>query len=310
MIDRQTGYRGSNSMREMVQDNNFLLHVISRFDIAYGFGDETIQKVCEENGVHTATFLAVCNLISGYPYDVESASLESLVNYLRHAHRSITEITLPHIRHHLMEGVVHSPDNKVTPLLIRFFDEYTAEVRQHMAKEDSEIFAYAGQLIAGEKPDGLTLADFVSGHEPMSEKLHELKDIFIYHYRQRDNDMLSSVLFDIILCERDLDTHFEVENRLLVPAVKAAERNCKVAKRQTAENPKSVTVLGEREREIIHYIAKGMTNKQIADALYLSTHTVATHRRNICAKLDIHSASGLTLYAIVHGLIDLNEISF
>lgn len=67
MIDRQTGYRGSNSMREMVQDNNFLLHVISRFDIAYGFGDETIQKVCEDNGVHTATFLAVCNLSAGIP---------------------------------------------------------------------------------------------------------------------------------------------------------------------------------------------------------------------------------------------------
>jgi regulator of cell morphogenesis and NO signaling len=122
--------------------------------------------------------------------------------------------------------------------------------------------------------------------------------------------MLSSVLFDIILCERDLDTHFEVENRLLVPVVKAAERNCKVAKRVATESSKAVAVLGEREKEIIHYIAKGMTNKQIADVLCLSSHTVATHRRNICAKLDIHSASGLTLYAIVHGLIDLSEISF
>ena len=76
------------------------------------------------------------------------------------------------------------------------------------------------------------------------------------------------------------------------------------------ESSKAVAVLGEREKEIIHYIAKGMTNKQIADILCLSSHTVATHRRNICAKLDIHSASGLTLYAIVHGLIDLSEISF
>ena len=52
-----------------------------------------------------------------------------------------------------------------------------------------------------------------------------------------------------------------------------------------------------------------MTNKQIADKLFISTHTVATHRRNICAKLDIHTSSGLTLYAIVHNLIDLAEIN-
>lgn len=307
MIDRQIGYRGSNTMREMVRDNNFLLHVISRFDIAYGFGDGTIRKVCDANEVHTGTFLAVCNLISGYPYDVEDMSLKSLIGYLRHAHRSITSVTMPHIRQHLVEGIGHSYSGKVSVLLLKFFDEYFAEVRAHMKKEDDEIFSYAEQLADGRNSDGRTLSGYVAHHEPLSDKLRELKDIFIYHYTQKDNDLLSSALFDIILCERDLATHFDVENRLLVPLVSAIEKSniSAPAEKGTA---KDTPALGEREKEIIHHIAKGLTNKQIADRLFISTHTVATHRRNICAKLDIHTSSGLTLYAIVHNLIDISEL--
>lgn len=307
MIDRHTGYRNSNTMRELVQDNNFLLHVISRFDIAYGFGDSTVESVCMDNGVDTGTFLAVCNLISGYPFDISAISLKALVSYLRHAHRSITMITLPHIRQHLMDGIGQAPGEKVSLLLLKFFDEYVEEVRSHTAKEDDGIFRYAEMLAEGKKNSGITVAGYVSHHEPLSDKLRELKDIFIFHYAHKDNDILSSVLFDIILCEHDLTTHFEVENRLLIPIVSVMEDKCDAAD-LSRTSPKDISVLGEREKEIICHIAKGLTNKQIADLLCISTHTVATHRRNICAKLDIHTSSGLTLYAIVHNLIDISEI--
>ncbi len=51
-----------------------------------------------------------------------------------------------------------------------------------------------------------------------------------------------------------------------------------------------------------------MSNKEIADSLCISVHTVTTHRRNICAKLEIHSPAGLTIYAILNGLIDPKEV--
>lgn len=66
--------------------------------------------------------------------------------------------------------------------------------------------------------------------------------------------------------------------------------------------------LSTREKEIIVCVVKGMTNKQIAEKLFISTHTVITHRRNIAAKLQIHSPSGLTIYAIVNRLVELNQI--
>lgn len=67
-------------------------------------------------------------------------------------------------------------------------------------------------------------------------------------------------------------------------------------------------VLSSREKEIITCVVKGMTNKEIADALFLSAHTVITHRRNIARKLQIHSPAGLTIYAIVNKLVELQDI--
>ncbi len=66
--------------------------------------------------------------------------------------------------------------------------------------------------------------------------------------------------------------------------------------------------LSAREKEVVVCVIKGMTNKQIADKLCLSTHTVITHRRNISAKLQIHSTAGLTIYAIVNRLVELDDV--
>lgn len=66
--------------------------------------------------------------------------------------------------------------------------------------------------------------------------------------------------------------------------------------------------LSQREKEIVTYVVKGFTNKQIADKLFLSQHTVVTHRRNIASKLNIHSSAGLTVYAIASKLVRLEDI--
>lgn len=67
-------------------------------------------------------------------------------------------------------------------------------------------------------------------------------------------------------------------------------------------------VLTPRERDVVIAVVKGLTNKEIADELFLSTHTVITHRRNIAKKLNIHSPSGLTIYAIMNKLVELDDI--
>jgi len=64
--------------------------------------------------------------------------------------------------------------------------------------------------------------------------------------------------------------------------------------------------ISEREIEIIRYIAEGYSNQEIADKIFLSVHTVTTHRKNIMSKLGISNTAGLVMYAIREQLISAN----
>ncbi|MBN1112375.1 MAG: response regulator transcription factor [Bacteroidales bacterium] len=67
-------------------------------------------------------------------------------------------------------------------------------------------------------------------------------------------------------------------------------------------------VLSKREQDTLRLIALGLTQKEIADKLFISTHTVVSHRKNITRKLGIKTVSGLTVYAILNNLITMDEI--
>jgi DNA-binding NarL/FixJ family response regulator len=76
-----------------------------------------------------------------------------------------------------------------------------------------------------------------------------------------------------------------------------------------ADNAKDTdTELTKREIEVLQLITKGYSNKEIADQLFVSTHTIISHRKNISEKTGIKSASGMTMYAILKKIIDVNEI--
>jgi DNA-binding CsgD family transcriptional regulator len=66
--------------------------------------------------------------------------------------------------------------------------------------------------------------------------------------------------------------------------------------------------LSDRERTILRYVTLGFTNKEIAERLFISTHTVITHRKNITRKIGIKTVSGLTVYALLNHLIEMDEL--
>ncbi len=66
--------------------------------------------------------------------------------------------------------------------------------------------------------------------------------------------------------------------------------------------------ISKRERAVLAMVAQGYTNKEIAEKLFISTHTVITHRKNIVKKLGIKTVSGLTVYAILNKIIDMEDL--
>lgn len=67
--------------------------------------------------------------------------------------------------------------------------------------------------------------------------------------------------------------------------------------------------ISDREKDVLRLVATGLTNKEIADKLFISAHTVITHRKNITKKLGIKTIAGLTMYALINGLIIREEIN-
>lgn len=82
-----------------------------------------------------------------------------------------------------------------------------------------------------------------------------------------------------------------------------------LAKVQQANEEVETEELSPREKAILKEVALGLTNKEIAEKTYISTHTVISHRKNITRKLGIKTVSGLTVYAILNNIIQMDDIS-
>ena len=312
-------------MSDIICDNYSLLQVMSRFGLPLGFGDYSVEEVCKSSQVDCNTFLAVANFInkghSRSSLPQTDISVETLMIYLKNAHHYFLDFQLPTIRRKLLEAIDCSTDNEITFLILKFFDVYVQEVRNHMNYEDQYVFTYVDNLLKGQKDENYNIKMFVSHHDHIDEKLTELKNSIIKYYPDNKKAyMMNAVLFDIFNCEKDLVSHNAVEDHLFVPAVLQLEEevkknldnhNTSIKVQEAVEKEESLSRqddLSQREKEIICCVVKGMSNKEIAENLFISVHTVITHRRNIARKLQIHSPTLLTVYAIVNKLVDISEV--
>ena len=312
-------YTADYEMRNLISDNNTLLMIINRFDISLGFGDSTIHKVCKEQNIDEKTFLTVVNFLSNRPYELDNVNLSSLMGYLEKGHDYFLTFNLPSIRRKLIEAINYSDNPDLSLLIIKYYDRYVNEVRAHMDYENDYVFTYVRNLLKGIKDKNYSIKIFAQKHNHIDEKLSELKNLIIRYYPDKsNNDLLYSVLFDIINCEQDLISHCMVEDKILLPVVLKVEKSladknvsaeCVVEESDEEVVEEHNVQLSQREKDILVCVAKGMTNKEIADELFISVNTVTKHRYNITSKLQIHTPAGLTIYALVNNLVCLDEIS-
>ncbi len=236
MNDRR--YKEADKMSDLICNNYSLLMVLSRFGLPLGFGDKTVKEVCALNGVDYNTFLAVVNFVdedrSCLDEEDNGVSVVSLMSYLKQAHAYFLDFNLPAIRRKLIEAIDCSASNEVAFLILKFFDEYVAEVRKHMDYEDKVVFAYVEALLEEEKElPQYQISIFARRHNQIEAKLTELKNIIIKYYpAKRDTNLLNAVLFDIYNCEADLAMHCKVEDYMFIPAVRKLEKEARNNEKQ------------------------------------------------------------------------------
>ncbi|MBQ4413004.1 MAG: helix-turn-helix transcriptional regulator [Prevotella sp.] len=318
-MKNQKMYEADDKMISLIRDNYDLLQALGSFGINLGFGDKTVRETCEDNDVDTYTFLAVVNYaMNGYgEFDNdEQISVPTLLHYLQASHAYFLEFQLPYIRRELSESL--DENDSLGRLILKFYDEYAHEIRRHMQYEQKTLFPYVQQLIDGEPANDYNVETFSKHHGAADKKLRELK-LLIIKYLPQDglhNNQLTATLHDIYENEVWLRQHAMVEDHIFVPAIRRLEQITKqqdvtrnisgmVFGNATAQNPDA---LSDREKDVIISLVQGMSNKEIADHLCISINTVITHRRNIARKLQIHSPAGLTIYAIVNGLVDISTV--
>jgi regulator of cell morphogenesis and NO signaling len=312
-------YEADDKMISLIRDNYDLLQMLGSFGISLGFGDKTVKETCESNRVDTYTFLAVVNFtINGYgEFEAdEQLSVPTLLHYLEACHSYFLDFQLPYIRRELEESL--DERDSLAKLILRFYDEYAHEIRRHMKYEQKTLFPYVQSLIEGRPANDYNVETFSKHHGATDKKLRELKLLIIKYLPQdgQHNNQLTATLHDIYENEVWLRQHAMVEDNIFVPAIRRLEQLTKqndvarnitdmVFKAGTGQNSEA---LSDREKDVIIALVQGMANKEIADHLCISVNTVITHRRNIARKLQIHSPAGLTIYAIVNGLVDISSV--
>lgn len=304
-------------MISLIGDNYNLLQSLGCFGINLGFGDKTVNETCIDNNVDTATFLAVVNFTANGGFVSSSAdnlSVPTLLRYLQASHRYYLEFQLPKIRFELTDAIDCSAN--LGALIVKLYDDYAREIRRHMLYEERVVFPYVESLINGVMPDNFTFRTFAQQHSHTDSKIKELKTL-ILKYLPSDsgsNNKLIAALHHLYNHEVWLKTHCQIEDHILQPAIQRLEskisqsnasRNIAHMFAASAAEGESLT---ERERDVLVAQVQGMSNKQIAAHLFISTNTVITHRRNIARKLQIHSEAGLTIYAIASGLVDISAV--
>lgn len=315
----ETVFKSTDKLSFVIQNDYRLLQVMGRFGMTIGFGEKTILDVCQQCNVDVNAFLAVMNYVKNNTIDsIGSISskegVASLLKYLKNSHRYFLDYQFPSMRRSLIDSI--EMQNEIAFLVLKYYDIYVEEVRLHMANEDDTTFAWVEQMLNDDSTSSGSGQLLSKHHDSIEKKLGELKKLFLQYYPQKDNNNeLNSVVIELYRTEEELRSHCLIEDNLFTPAVRKLENRqkqnrVKLSEEQNENNEMPKTdLLSEREKEIVACVAKGLSNKEIAEYLFLSINTVTTHRRNIAKKLSIHSSAGITIYAIVNHLVKIEDVS-
>lgn len=284
-----TEFSPTMKMADLLEKHPSLLGVFTRMGFSFGYGDASVAEICKLSGTDPETFLLICRIYvqDDYrpgPEELERADLSVIVRYLSLSHSYYMNVALKDLAAGLGRMIV--PCGEETQRVIwKFFTDFKEELGKHFAYEEEYVFPYAGSPEAG-IPD--------EDHSGVEETLEDLKSLVMHHLpAHADQQEAYKVLSAIHSLRDDIHKHILLEETALEGRWKSLPED---------------STLTAREKEILVCVASGMINKEIADALQISIHTVITHRKNISQKTGIKTVAGLTVYALLNNMLAVKAV--
>lgn len=235
-------FTGKTRLADVILADAHLIPVIGRFNIEYGFGNKTIEEVCDYYDINVWFFLEIINSFHNQQYfpkeQMQKFTSTLIVKYLSNGHIYYQSVKLPEIQGYIdeMEEQLTANNQLNVKLLSDFFKNYKNELEKHLAKEEGQIFPYAialehavetgqinAELLATIKHT--PIENFERNHENMEVTLSDLKNLIIRHLPPVVCAQLCQrLLTELFRFEEDLENHSRIEEKVLIPKVKQLEK--------------------------------------------------------------------------------------
>ena len=264
---------------ELVDRNFQTLGFLERLGIHGNFGDKTVEDICASLGMNPSSFMLLYNFYVDEHFKpsermLRDSSVEDVIEYLHSSHEYYLNTALKSLSD-LLEKLLLPCSEAQKKVFRKFYDEYEEELNRHFGFEEQHVMPYARTLMDGNGRKRSTLESFTDDHNSINEKISDLKSLVMNSLPEGcDAALRMQTLYLICALEYDLERHTAIEEEVLSPMLEMLE----------------------------------MLNKEIADQYNISTYTVISHRKNITRKTGIKSVAGLTVYALLNGLIDINSV--
>jgi regulator of cell morphogenesis and NO signaling len=223
-------------MADVIHHNYLLLPVINRFGINLGFGEKTVEVICQQNGINLDFFLEITNSFIDDDYipqrDLDSFPISLIIDYLKKTHNYYLDEKIPELEEMINRMVSFIPAEKSKALLIQnFFSEYRTELENHIMREEKKVQPYILEVeeayLNEKQPAELirkiksySMKDFAGEHDNVEEKLFDLKNIILkYMPPCADHALCNRILMELFRLEKDLNSHANLEDKVLIPKV-------------------------------------------------------------------------------------------
>lgn len=222
-------YSKTMKMSDLIDADYKLLLLLTRLNFTLGFGDKSVEAVCEQYNFNPECFLFLANIqsnksIMNIQEEFNKLPLQPFLFYLKSSHEYFLEKRLPNIRRKL-KLIFSEEEEALEKLVLNFFDNYKKEVYEHMKYEDNTVFPYVYSLMNKSNEDKYSINIFEERHNNIEEKMADLKRILLkYISGVKDQELMTNILLELYMSEEELGAHTFIEDSLVIPRVKNIEK--------------------------------------------------------------------------------------